>query len=53
MGQTYNLSDAIIKCIKERPHMKVVMRASDWGQLNESIDREKYPILKASEDEQG
>ena len=51
MGQTYNLSDAIIKCIKERPHMKVVMRASDWGQLNESIDREKYPILKASEDE--
>ena len=33
LGQTYNLDRALFKCIKERPHLKVVMRASEWGDM--------------------
>jgi hypothetical protein len=51
MGQTYNLNDAVFKCIKERPHMKVVLRASDWGDMQDNIDLNKYPILVAQEEE--
>ena len=51
MGQTYNISKGLIKCIKERPHLKVVMRASDWGDMQGDIDLEKYPILVAQEEE--
>tara|TARA_Y100000004_G_scaffold55054_2_gene61312 strand:+ start:3684 stop:4736 length:1053 start_codon:yes stop_codon:yes gene_type:complete len=51
MGQTYNLNEATFKCIKQRPHMKVVMRASDWGDIQKDIDLEKYPILVAQEEE--
>ena len=51
MGQTYNLDDALFKCIKCRPHMKVVMRASDWGYMQKGIDLKKYPILVAQEEE--
>lgn len=48
LGQTYNLNDAIIKCVNERPHLKVGLRASDFGN---TIDRNKYPILYARDDE--
>ena len=34
MGQSYNLDDATIKCIKERPHLKVGLRAGDWAITN-------------------
>ena len=51
MGQTYNLDKALFKCIKSRPHMKVVMRASDWGDMQKGIDLKKYPILVAQEKE--
>ena len=51
MGQTYNLDEALFKCIKHRPHMRVVMRASDWGDIQKDIDLEKYPILVAQEKE--
>ena len=51
MGQTYNITEALCKCIKQRPHMKVVMRASDWGHMQTGIDLEKYPILVAQEEE--
>lgn len=30
IGQSYNLDRATIKCIKERPHMKVVLRAGHY-----------------------
>lgn len=51
MGQTYNLDKATFKCIKERPHLKVVLRASDWGDIQQEIDLDKYPILVASDEE--
>lgn len=51
MGQTYNLNDAVYKCIKNRPHLKVVMRGSDWGDMEKEIDKDKFPILTANEEE--
>ena len=51
MCQTYHINEALIKCIKQRPHMKVVMRASDWGDMQKEIDLNKYPILVAQDKE--
>ena len=51
MGQTYNITEPLINCIKERPHMKVVMRGSDWGDFQKNINTQEYPILVASEEE--
>ena len=51
IGQTYNLDRGVLQCIKERPHLKVVMRASDWGDVQDDIDLEQYPVLTARSDE--
>ena len=51
IGQTYNLDRGVFSCIKERPHLKVVLRASDWGDMQKEIDLEKYPVLVARADE--
>jgi hypothetical protein len=45
MGQAYNLDSATIKCIKERPHLKVALRAGDWGDQTPEIDHTKFNIL--------
>jgi hypothetical protein len=34
IGQLYNLDSATTKCIIERPHLKVALRAGDWGDFN-------------------
>jgi len=51
IGQTYNLNEAVRKCILARPNMKVIMKGSDWGAISDSIDRVKYPVLIANEQE--
>ena len=51
IGQTYNLTKSVVKCISERPDMKVVMRASDWGDMQNEIDFKRFPVLVAREDE--
>jgi len=48
LGQTYNLNKSIIKCISERPWIKVGLRAGDWGS-QETDDR--FGILKATDEE--
>ena len=48
-GQTYNLTDSMIKCIKERPHLKVFLRAFDSSELSDKISK-KYPIGVESEE---
>jgi len=52
MFQTYNVNRIIKQAIKERPHLKVAMKASDWSNFSNSIDKEKYPILCSSKKEQ-
>ncbi len=51
MGQSYNLDEATIKCIKERPHMKVGLRAGDWGDHKYLVDTERFNILFCTEGE--
>lgn len=51
IGQTYHITESLIKCIKERPEIKVMMRASDWGDKQEEVDLKKYPILVATDEE--
>jgi hypothetical protein len=48
LGQSYNLTPDVIKCIQERPHLKVGLRAGDWGDHADSVDRTKYNILYCS-----
>lgn len=50
IGQTYNTTRAVCTAIKERPHMKVIMKAGDWGSLADKVGSE-YGVLKASENE--
>lgn len=51
MGQAYNLDEATIKCIKERPHLRVGLRAGDWGDHEAEVDKSKYNILFCSQKE--
>lgn len=48
LGQSYNLNDALIKCIEERPHLKVGLRAGDWGDQTKEIDTSRFNILTAT-----
>lgn len=51
--QSYNITDAIAACIKERPNMRVIMKAGDWGEYSDTLDRVAYPLLFASKEEVG
>lgn len=51
IGTTYDLTQGLIQCIAERPHMKVVLKGGNWGPMDRFIDRNEYPILFASTQE--
>lgn len=51
LGQLYNLTPSVVKCIKERPHLKVGLRAGDWGDHEKEVDKSIYNILYATKDE--
>jgi len=51
IGQGYNLDRATIKCIKSRPHIKVLLKVGCWGPVCDDIDTEEYPILMHTEEE--
>ena len=51
IGQSYNLTRTLLEAIRERPHLKVIMKAGDWGPLGDEINVAKFPILMASEEE--
>lgn len=51
LGQSYNLDEATLKCIYERPHMKVGLRAGDWGDHEAEVDKSKFNILYCSQQE--
>lgn len=48
LGQSYNLNKSLIRCIEERPHLKVGLRAGDWGGQTKEIDTSRFNILTAS-----
>jgi len=51
LGQTYNTNREVVQAIKERPHMKVIMKAGDWGPLADQIPTDLYGVLMASKTE--
>ena len=51
LGQAYNLDEALIKCIYERPHLKIALRAGDWGDQEKEVDKSKHNILFCSKKE--
>ena len=48
LGQSYNLDSPLIKCIYERPHLKVGLRAGDWGDFEADP---RFNVLHCSEEE--
>lgn len=50
-GQGYNLCRAEIKCIKNRPEMKVLLKVGIDGNINSEFDHTKYEALFTSEEE--
>jgi spore maturation protein CgeB len=51
IGTTFDLDNQTIRCIKERPLMKVILKGSNYGPSNRNIDPNKYPIVMAKSDE--
>jgi len=51
LGQSYNLDEALVKCLYERPHLKVGLRAGDWGSHEKEINQNQWNMLFASEKE--
>ena len=52
IGQGYNLTPAIIKCIEERKdNILVALRCSDYSPFTDKIDKNYYQILHAQEQE--
>jgi hypothetical protein len=51
LGQTYNTNRVLCDMIKERPHMKVIMKAGDWGKSTDEIKYSDYGMLAASQNE--
>ena len=51
IGQTYNVTRSVFKCIAERPNLKVIMKAPDWGDIQKEIDPNRYNVLFVSEEE--
>ncbi len=49
IGNAWELTRAVHKCIKARPNLKSLFIVGDWGPLTDTIDLEKYPILTANE----
>ena len=51
IGQGYNLDRATVKCIKNRPNLKVLLKVGCFGEVCQDVDTEKYPILMHTEEE--
>lgn len=51
LGTCYDLDEATVKCIQERPEMKVALFASGWGEAVDSLDPDEYPIVRVTPEE--
>ena len=51
IGQGYNLDRATLKCIKNRPNLKVLLKVGCFGEVCQDVDTEKYPILMHIDEE--
>ena len=51
LGQLYNLTPSVIKCIKERPGLQVGLRAGDKGDHKDPIDLSRFNVLFSSDED--
>lgn len=51
LGCSYNVDDAIEKCIRSRPALRVGLFGSAWGPLADALPAHEFPIVRVSEDE--
>ena len=51
LGQLYNIDEPLLKCIYERPHLKVGLRAGDGGSHLQQLDPRRFNVLTASPQE--
>ncbi len=54
LGQSYNLSRPVMKCILARPKLQVILKLGDWGEFYDDKDEawhHEYPILMATEED--
>ncbi len=51
IGQTYNVNRSLFNQIKDRPEMFVVMKGSDFGEIQAEIDLTQCPVLVITEEE--
>lgn len=50
IGQSYNITPTIANLIRERPHLKVELKASDWGPLSDKV-KDEFPITYVTQKE--
>lgn len=48
---TYHFNEDIVKCLLERPYIRVAGKAGDWGIAQKDMDLKEYPILVATQKE--
>lgn len=51
IGTTYGVDDAVEKCIRARPGLKVALFGSAWGPMADALPADEFPIVRVSEDE--
>ena len=49
IGQLYNINSATIKCLKERPDTKVILRAGHYSDIKELVDNPNMLAVKEKE----
>lgn len=49
IGDTWQLNRAIIKCLTVRPNIKTILYGDIWGDIQNHINVEKYPVGIASD----
>lgn len=50
-GTTYGLDDAVEKCVRARPGLKVALFASAWGPLLDGLPAEEFPVVRVADGE--
>lgn len=50
-GTTYDFDTAQERCVRARPELKVVMFASAWGPLADSLPQDEFPIVRVTDAE--
>jgi len=51
LGMTYQLDRPTVKCIQNRPEMKVLLKGGNFGQVNKDVDTKIYPLVMSTKQE--